>query len=37
MPDSDMDKCALLQKAVIANFFTTFENHGGNLGVMLYF
>ena len=29
--------CALLQKAGITNFFTTFENHGGNLGVMLYF
>jgi 2-polyprenyl-3-methyl-5-hydroxy-6-metoxy-1,4-benzoquinol methylase len=27
----------LLQKAGIPNFFTTFENHGGNLGVMLYF
>ncbi|MFA7496515.1 MAG: methyltransferase domain-containing protein [Acidithiobacillus sp.] len=28
---------ALLQKAGITEFFTTFENHGGNLGVMLYF
>jgi len=26
-----------IQKAGITNFFTAFENHGGNLGVMLYF
>lgn len=29
--------CALLQQAGITNFFATFENHGGNWGVVLYF